>query len=98
MKSIIYSDEKKFPYILSQAKRDKVNWVLQEEVSNLPQNFSWFEEKNNPELKSSNNWFTRLIVQYANRKLGDVTVTACQDKAVHGGKSCLFLGTRTTVE
>ncbi len=96
MKRIIFSDEKKFPYFLSQAKRDKVNWILQEEINNLSQTFSWFEEKNNPELKSSNNWFTRLIVQYANRKLGDVTVTACQDKAVHGGKSCLFLG--TTVE
>ena len=60
-----------------------------------PQTFSWFENGNGivPEIKTAADWFVRVTVQYVSRHLGDAIVTACRDKAVHGGKNCLLIGT-----
>lgn len=95
MKGTFFSDEEGFDSILTRACVANMNWILQEEVDNQPQTFSWFESGNGsiPELKESNDWFMRVTVQYVNRNVGDVIVTACRDKAVHGGKDCLQLGT-----
>jgi hypothetical protein len=34
-----------------------------------------------------------VTVQYVNRQLADIIVTARRNKAVHGGKDCLQIGT-----
>ncbi len=95
MKGIVFPDEKCFDSMLSRACAANMNWILQEEVVNKPQTFSWFENgnKNNPEIKTADDWFMRVTTQYVNRQLGDVTITACRDKAVHGGRDCLQIGT-----
>ena len=95
MKGVIFSDEESFDFILASACASNMNWILQEEVINQPQTFSWFENKNEMEVevKTANNWFMRATVQYVNRQIGDIIITARQDKAVHGAKDCLQLGT-----
>lgn len=95
MKGIVFSDEVGFDPFLTHACETNMNWVLQEEVTNQPQTFSWFENGNgsDPEIRTSSDWFMRVTVQYVNRKLGDIIITARRDKAVHGGKDCLQIGT-----
>lgn len=95
MKGTVFSDEKSFDSVLKSASATNMNWILQEEVVNQPQTFSWFENRKDgsPEIKTADDWFMRVTVQYVNRRLGDVIVTARRDKAVHGGKDCLQIGT-----
>ncbi len=95
MKGTIFSDEECFNSILTRACSTNMNWILQEEVINQPQTFSWFEGDSNasPKIKTAQDWFMRVTVQYVNRQIGDVIVTACRNKAVHGGKNCLQIGT-----
>ena len=90
MKGTVFSDAPDFHSTLESATRSNLNWVLQEEVLNQPQAFKWYEGTNEQE---SANWYMRVTTQYVNRKLGDVIVTARRDKAVHGAKDCLQLGT-----
>ena len=91
MKGTVFSGDACFDATLARACATNMNWILQEEVVNQPQTFSWFENGNGsiPKIKTSDDWFMRVTTQYVNRKLGDVIVTACRDKAVHGGKKCL---------
>jgi hypothetical protein len=95
MKGTVFSDEECFASVLDHACSTKMNWILQEEVVNQPQTFSWFKNGNGsgPEIKTSSDWFMRVTVHYVNRRLGDTIVTARRDKAVHGGKDCLQIGT-----
>jgi hypothetical protein len=95
MKGTVFSDDPEFQKVLTGACRSNMNWILQEEVVNQPQNFSWFEHGNghDPELKASGDWFMRVTVQYVNRMLADAIVTARRGKSVHGAKDCLQLGT-----
>lgn len=95
MKGTVFSDEACFDSVLTRACATNMNWILQEEIINQPQTFSWFESVNGsgPEIRTANDWFMRVTVQYVNRNLGDVIITACRDKAVHGGKNCLQIGT-----
>jgi hypothetical protein len=95
MKGTIFSNDPRFEATLKMANSSNMNWILQEEVANQPQTFSWFENanRNPPELRTADDWFMRVTVQYVNRRVGDVIVTACRNKAVHGGKECLQLGT-----
>jgi hypothetical protein len=95
MKGTIFSDGPNFDSTLARASKSNMNWILQEEVENQPQTFSWFENGNGnvPELKTKDDWFMRVTVQYVNRQLADVIITARRDKSVHGAKDCLQLGT-----
>lgn len=95
MKGIVFSDEACFDSVLSRAYAANMNWILQEEVVNQPQTFFWFENGNEsiPEMKTADDWFMRVTAQYVNRQLGDIIITARRDKAVHGGKDCLQIGT-----
>ncbi|MCF7834228.1 MAG: hypothetical protein K9L98_03105 [Candidatus Pacebacteria bacterium] len=95
MKGTVFSDEECFDSVLTRACTTNMNWILQEEVVNQPQTFSWFENEgiNKPKIQTTDDWFMRVTTQYINRQLGDVIVTACRGKAVHGGKKCLQLGT-----
>lgn len=95
MKGTVFSDEACFASVLARACATNMNWILQEEVVNQPQTFSWFENGNEsgPEIRTSSDWFMRVTVQYVNQQLGDIIVTARRDKTVHGGKDCLQIGT-----
>ncbi len=95
MKGIVFSDEGDFDSVLVSTCATNMSWILQEEVVNQPQTFSWFENANagDPEIRTSRDWFMRVTVQYVNRQIGDIIVTACRDRAVHGGKGCLQIGT-----
>jgi hypothetical protein len=95
MKGTVFSSAPDFEVVLAGACKSNMNWVLQEEVVNQPQTFSWFApEHGNPyQLKTSSDWFMRVTTQYVNHRLADVIVTARRDKSVHGAKDCLQLGT-----
>jgi hypothetical protein len=93
MKGTVFSDDPSFQTVLQQACATNMNWILQEEVENLPQSFSWYENRENtPVLCSSEDWFMRVTVHYVNRTLADIVVTARRDKAVHGAKDSIQIG------
>jgi hypothetical protein len=94
MKGIFFSDEDGFEEVLSRASATKANWILQEEVVNRPQRFSWFENGagREAELQTADDWLMRVTVHYVNRKLADGIVTARRNRAVHGATDCLQLG------
>ena len=94
MKGTIFSDDPSFSSVLAKVSNSNLNWILQEEVENQPQSFEWYTESNGVSKKhSADNWLMRVTTQYVNRQLADVIVTARQDKAVHGAKDSLQLGT-----
>lgn len=92
MKGTVFSHEDCFDGILAKACSTKMNWILQEEVINQPQTFSWFD-RGSSEVQVANDWLMRVVVHFVSRQMGDITVTACREKAVHGGKNCLQIGT-----
>lgn len=94
MKGTVFSDDPSFTGIMQTACETQMNWILQEEVVNQPQTFSWFEDGGNsaPLLQTADDWFMRVTVQYVERQLADIIVTARRDKAVHGAKDCIQLG------
>lgn len=92
MKGVFFSGETDFEEALSIASTSKNHWVLQEEVINQPQTFSWFD--GDQQLRSASDWLMRVTVQYVRRDLGDIIVTARRNnKAVHGGKDAIMIGT-----
>jgi len=95
MKGTVFSDDEKFDEVLLRACESNMNWILQEEVVNQPQTFSWFENETEDVLrpKTANDWFMRVTAQYVHRELADIVVTARRDKAVHGAKDCIQIGT-----
>lgn len=93
MKGTVFSDDVDFDEILLRACSTNMNWILQEEVNNQPQTFSWFEGgSNDANLNTADGWFMRVTTQYVNRQLADVVITARRDKAVHGAKDCIQVG------
>lgn len=92
MKGTVFSGDIEFNETLAYAAKSNLNWVLQEEVKNQPQRYSWYENGDNT-LSTSNDWFTRVTVHYVNRHLADIVVTARRDKSVHGAKDCIQIGT-----
>jgi hypothetical protein len=92
MKGVYFSSNDDFPEALKRALESGTNWILQEEVINQPQSFSWYEPSSS-NLKKANDWLMRVTVHYVNRELADIIVTARRDRSVHGAKDCLQLGT-----
>jgi hypothetical protein len=94
MKGTVFSDSESFDAVLQVACKTNLNWILQEEVANDPQTFSWFENgSGDPVLKTSNDWFMRVTAHYVQRDLADIIVTARRDKAVHGAKDSIQIST-----
>ncbi len=97
MKGTVFSDDSDFDTTLQRACDSNMNWILQEEVVNQPQQFSYYEPcvtgGSEPRSVTKDDWYMRVTVQYIARQLADVIVTARRDKAVHGAKDCLQLGT-----
>lgn len=92
MKGTVFSDSLDFDETLILATKSGINWILQEEVENQPQTYSWYENGSDC-LSTSNDWFARVTVHYVNRQLADIVVTARRDKSVHGAKDSLQIGT-----
>lgn len=97
MKGTVFSDNPGFDKTLGKAcSSANLNWILQEEIENAPQTFSWYDQLNgSPEPRElvATDWFMRVTAQYVKGALADAIVTARRDKAVHGAKDCLQLGT-----
>ncbi|MBP6931281.1 MAG: hypothetical protein KBD48_02430 [Candidatus Pacebacteria bacterium] len=91
MKGTLFSGTPEFESTLGEACGSKMNWILQEEVSNSDQSFSFYEH-GSEDLQTAHNWNMRVTVQYVQRQLADIIVTARRDKAVHGAKDCIQLG------
>src|SRR3989344_4380089 len=94
MKGTVFSSDREFPANLLIASKSNLNWILQEEVTNAPQSFSWYEQNGQPEpiFQTSDDWYMRVTAHYVSSQLADIVVTARRDKAVHGAKDCLQLG------
>lgn len=96
MKGVAFVDEKhKFQQTFSNARNSYYHYILQEEVESDPVHFQFFEE--NGSLLSAR-WYMRVTAHFAltqppNQRVAGVTVTARQDKKVHGATDCLQLGT-----
>ena len=93
MKGTVFSNSSDFEKVLSGACKSNMNWILQEEIENQAQTFSWFENENDSRPKTAEGWFMRVTTQYVNRQLADIIITARRDKAVHGAKDCIQIGT-----
>lgn len=91
MHGTIFSSDPTFRAALQRARESRANWIMQREIVNQPQTFAWYEADGT--LQKTHDWFMRVTVQYVGHKPADVIVTARRDKAVHGGKDCLQLGT-----
>ena len=92
MKGTVFSDSPDFEKVLFGACKSNMNWILQEEVENQAQTFSWFDNENDSKPRTSKDWLMRVTTQYVNRQLADVIITARRDKAVHGAKDCIQIG------
>ena len=92
MKGTVFSNSLDFEKALSVACKSNMNWILQEEIENQAQTFSWFENENDLKPKTADGWFMRVTTQYVNRPLADIIITARRDKAVHGAKNCIQIG------
>jgi len=90
MKGVLFKSDDAFQKILLRNKTTS-NWIIQEEIQNLAQTLSWYDEFGN--LHSADDYHMRLTTHYVNHNLAEVTVTACRSKSVHGGKDCIQIGT-----
>lgn len=89
MKGVVFMGEH-FDKILKQACNSYYHFILQEEVNNRSRSFSYFADGG---CLQQCEWFMRITVHYAVRSIADITITARQDKKVHGASDCLQLGT-----
>ena len=89
MKGVAFRGDPEFEETLSLASRSFYRFILQEEVHNFPQRFSYYSDKG--ELLEDD-WFMRITVHYSMRSVGDIIVTARRDKKVHGAPDSLQLG------
>lgn len=78
---------------LRAAASGRTRAVLQEEISCKTRSFKvWYPEEGG--LRSEER-HTRIAVFYAGGELADVTVTACRNPPVHGGREAIMLGSTT---
>ncbi|OGY27411.1 MAG: hypothetical protein A3F33_01355 [Candidatus Woykebacteria bacterium RIFCSPHIGHO2_12_FULL_43_10] len=90
MKGVAFSDEVLFEVAFDQALRAKNSFVLQAEVENKPERFAYFEDDGTYKVGQ---YYKRLTMHIAHRKIAEMTVTARPDRRIHGAKDCLQLGT-----
>ena len=87
-KGTIFSDDPRFADAMSTACGSYYRYVLQEEVINRPRSFDHFGKDGSVH---HGEWFMRVTVHYAARRVADIAVTARQDKGstVHSTVSSL---------
>lgn len=93
MKGTIFMDDwngSDFDLVMERACSSYFRFVMQKEVTNRPRRFEYFEDAGN--IRQAE-WFMRVTVHFAMRRVADIVVTARQDKRVHGALDCLQLGT-----
>jgi hypothetical protein len=89
MKGTVFSDEPHFNAIMKHACDSYYRFVLQKEVINRSRSFQYFA---NGGRLHRGEWFMRVTVHYAIRRVADIIITARRDKKVHGALDCLQLG------
>ena len=90
MHGTIFTDDPNFEEMLKEASGSYNRFILQEEVTNAPHEFSFYADEGTVERAT---WFLRIIALYTAHSIADIDITARQDKRVHGAKDCLQLGT-----
>ena len=73
MKGTIFSDDPRFADAMSTACGSYYRYVLQEEVINRPRSFDHFGKDGSVH---HGEWFMRVTVHYAARRVADIAVTA----------------------
>ncbi|MBI3120015.1 MAG: hypothetical protein HYZ08_00190 [Candidatus Kerfeldbacteria bacterium] len=89
MKGTVFEDDPHFQETMGHACGSYYRYILQQEVTNRPQEFSSFTPDGRSVLGE---WYTRVTVHFAVRRVADIVVTARQDKKVHGAPDCLQIG------
>jgi hypothetical protein len=89
MKGVVFSDELHFNTTMKSVCNSYGRFILQEEITNCSRSFDYFTDTGSI---GHRDWFTRITVHYAVRKVADIIITATESKKVHGGKECLQLG------
>lgn len=89
MKGTVFTDEPHFNVIMKRACDSYYRFILQEEVTNRSRSFHYFADGG---CLRQGEWFMRVTVHYAVRRVADIVITARQDKKVHGALDCLQLG------
>ena len=90
MKGTIFPDDCAFHNVFTRACGSHYRFVLQRQIANKAFTFSAFAHDS---TVSSDTWFTRVTAHYSRGRVADIIVTARKDKAVHGAKDSLQLGT-----
>ncbi len=90
MKGVVFKGDSEFEKTLDLASQSFYRFILQEEICNSPQRFSYFSKEGN---FLEEDWFMRITVHYSMRSVADIIVTARRDKKVHGAPDSLQLGT-----
>lgn len=81
-----------FDRMLREATQAPNTYILQRVVCNREERYAYYDDHGQLQMPSGG-WFKRIIAHYADRRVADLMVTACQDIRVHGGKECLLFGT-----
>lgn len=89
MKGIVFPNESHFNAIMKRACGSYYRFILQEEVTNRSRSFHYFTDEG---YLQQGEWFVRVTVHYAARRVADIILTARRDKKVHGAIDCLMLG------
>lgn len=101
MKGTVFPDDPCFPQALEQALRTRDMYVLQRIVENRPVEYRYFPNETSNAAEAT--WFQRVVTHVTLRSqdrtsplpggsIADITVTARQDRAVHGAPDCIQIG------
>lgn len=89
MKGVVFPEDPKFERSFGEACGSYYRFVLQEEVENRSHRFQFFTDGEEVE---EDEWFIRVTVHFAVRRVADIIVTARRDKRVHGALDSLQMG------
>lgn len=89
MKGTVFADDAAWDRALQTAADAYYLYVLQEEVENRSYRFSHYDTSG---MAIAGEWHIRVVVHFSRRDVAEVTVTARQDKKVHGAIDCIQLG------
>lgn len=93
MKGVVFSDEPGFAQALKVARNSKGSAILQHVASGRV--FYWDAHDPVAERKlEPAEWQLRLTAYLSYTAVEDIAVTACMDKAVHGGSKAILTGTK----
>ena len=89
MKGVVFTDDPRFDVAMARACDSYYRFILQEEVTNRSRSFQYFADDGRIQ---QGEWFMRVTVHYAMRRVADIVIVARQDKKVHGAADCIQIG------